>query len=873
MPLRGEERRGRAADDAAPPIPAALRFEALRRERLFAEPSGAGAGQYPGAGSGVRERAAQGTRDLSPLTLIHAPAGYGKTVAAVHRAEDLRARGVDVRWISAREYADAAERLIDELAEMARALESPAVVFIDDYEEATNVETDLALAQLLSLGDRLSLVIASRRLAALDGPVVSGRVATVRITEAELRFTDAETASLAETASTGRVDLVSRLQSFCDGWPLPVAGVIREFKPQMRSSALLELAASYAHQMFELLPSDRLRRVLLAAIAGDFATPAHLARLTGISEKECIADLLALEAHGLVRRTWYSDGLRIVGHPGVREPLEDRARSEFGQAALRRWQIENARAVNLVEPEAAFTRLLRCEAYEEAEAVLSAHFLELSEGRNAQLLHQLRGAPYDRLVDYPVFIAARLQLEQADPDSDPAVVKQLFDDMKARVSEQLVDGSVRNLAAEIVSLGMLSVGERMRGSGESLMLARELQRRLDANRGGALIPLSRTLPYVYAVAAYGGLVNGDLELSERGFASALEVSEELGDIDEMLRGFYGLAATAALAGRIFDAERILDRAREHAERTGAAAPQLSWMNGTLAELLIAIERLDADGFEEAMRRIRPMLDRAEAWPHFLIAENTMERLLHGRFRAFDMMERRRSEVEKIFVTVPFTRISLESGIATMHMLAGDYRAAAHELAKLPSGHPLVMNAMVRLELLAGSPEAALETARRAADRASAPRALVNALLLRAVVEWQSGDRDAAIASGSRLADTMTEHGFWSGIGLVPHSHIEAVADALAERGDARLAEFVARVPDIARFEPYEQLSQAEARIVSVLAEHETVGELAERLFLSPNTVKTHLKQVYRKLRVSKRAEAIERAAQIGLIPQGDSSDG
>lgn len=806
----------------------------------------------------------------APLVVIHAPAGYGKTVAAVQRAERLRSGGSAVIWLSGREYAerygeDGGLLLVEELEAETRRLEAPTTAIVDEYEHVTSVETDLALAQLLSLGERLSLIVVSRRLAALDGPVADGRVALARITESELRFSDDETASLAAAEGVSRVDLVSQLQRFCDGWPLPIAAVLRSAGSETRGPSLLKRAASFAHQMYELLPSDELRRVLLAAVAGDFATPAQIARLVGIDERECVESLLALESEGLVRRAWYADGVRIAGHPGVREPLEDRAQAEFGAQRLREWRIEGALAISRIEPEVALTRLLRSEAYEESEEVLSSHFLEVIEGENT-LLHQLRGVPRERLAEYPVLIAVRLQLEQIDPRSDPALVKQLFKDMKQRVAESFVVGSAsRNIASEIVALAMLSVGERMRGSGESLPLARELQRRLEANRGGPLAPIERTLPYVHAVAGYGGIVNGDLELAERGFRSVLQTAEELGDVDELLRGFYGVALAKALSGNIRDAEEHLELAREHRLRTGATPPHGSWLNRALAELLIAIERLDVEAFSSAAAEAWPWLDRAEAWPHFLIAENTMERLMHGRFRAHELMEEQRARIGEIFVTVPNLRNTLGAGIATMHMLAGDYRTAERELAKFSRDHQSVIIARVRLALLSGSPEPAIEAARAVSERGTNPRAACSLLLLGAIAEWQSGDREAAIRTASSLADTMVEHEIWSAVGLVPYAPIAEIAEELAERGDPRLREFVERPPEIARFEPYERLSQAEMRIVGVLPECETVGAIADRLFLSPNTVKSHLKQIYRKLRVSKRAEAIDRAVEIGLI--------
>ena len=50
-----------------------------------------------------------------------------------------------------------------------------------------------------------------------------------------------------------------------------------------------------------------------------------------------------------------------------------------------------------------------------------------------------------------------------------------------------------------------------------------------------------------------------------------------------------------------------------------------------------------------------------------------------------------------------------------------------------------------------------------------------------------------------------------------------------------------------------------------LATHLTFPEIASRLFISRNTVKTEAVSIYRKLGASSRSEAIERAVEVGLL--------
>ena len=61
------------------------------------------------------------------------------------------------------------------------------------------------------------------------------------------------------------------------------------------------------------------------------------------------------------------------------------------------------------------------------------------------------------------------------------------------------------------------------------------------------------------------------------------------------------------------------------------------------------------------------------------------------------------------------------------------------------------------------------------------------------------------------------------------------------------------------------LSPAELRVLPYLQTHLTFREIAERLFVSRNTVSSQVTAIYRKLGVSSRTEAVDRALAIGLI--------
>ena len=65
--------------------------------------------------------------------------------------------------------------------------------------------------------------------------------------------------------------------------------------------------------------------------------------------------------------------------------------------------------------------------------------------------------------------------------------------------------------------------------------------------------------------------------------------------------------------------------------------------------------------------------------------------------------------------------------------------------------------------------------------------------------------------------------------------------------------------------PYERLSKAETRVLHYLPTNLAVREIADELYLSTNTVRTHMRHLYTKLGVHRRSAAVERAHALGLL--------
>jgi LuxR family transcriptional regulator, maltose regulon positive regulatory protein len=65
--------------------------------------------------------------------------------------------------------------------------------------------------------------------------------------------------------------------------------------------------------------------------------------------------------------------------------------------------------------------------------------------------------------------------------------------------------------------------------------------------------------------------------------------------------------------------------------------------------------------------------------------------------------------------------------------------------------------------------------------------------------------------------------------------------------------------------PLDALSAAELRVVRYLPTNLKAPEIAAELFVSTNTVRTHLSHIYAKLGAHSRAEAVDRARELLLL--------
>lgn len=94
----------------------------------------------------------------------------------------------------------------------------------------------------------------------------------------------------------------------------------------------------------------------------------------------------------------------------------------------------------------------------------------------------------------------------------------------------------------------------------------------------------------------------------------------------------------------------------------------------------------------------------------------------------------------------------------------------------------------------------------------------------------------------------------------------------AAKGESVLSPGIAaRLLDQVRQPVKETVSQRELEVLQLIASGSTNRDVAERLFISEATVKTHLLHVYAKLGVNDRAAAVGAAFERGLLTPGDGT--
>jgi LuxR family maltose regulon positive regulatory protein len=343
-------------------------------------------------------------------------------------------------------------------------------------------------------------------------------------------------------------------------------------------------------------------------------------------------------------------------------------------------------------------------------------------------------------------------------------------------------------------------------------------------------------------------------------------------------------AAKALAAKALTVRELTARAAAESGAPGCdiAAESPPDVPADIALALVYLERNELARVRSALRRVdaglRARRDRAAAALASLVASWLY--LAEGHCdAALSMLARARQD----WSPPDWLEQRLTLAEARAQAMAGTAQAALRALNRCPA-MPKVDAATARAYAWAGAGD--LDAARRelryvfevaAAEPArTVDRVMIDALLIDARVHYASGERAAGRASLAQALRVARGEDIRLPFAM-EHSWMFPVlrADAELARSYQALSrlDLVAGAPqalaplaaDGAEPALIEPLTEREQEVLRRVAQLMSTAEIANELYISVNTVKTHLKSVHRKLAVAHRREAVRRAMQLKLL--------
>lgn len=848
------------------------------------------------------------------LLVVHGPAGAGKTLLLAQWCRDgvpadravlwldvtsaPSADGLWARVVLALEDSgllpDATDRARAEVARGGRPaaaavldvldrLSTPVVVVLDGYEAVSSPETDAGLLRVLGRTDRLQVAVATRR---TPGRLVAGGALGLDVgvlQPADLRLSTGEVAEvLSGAGAPAGPEIVERVREATDGIAVAVRAV----------------ALAAARGVVDLVPAARAELVDVAARGvvlglgirgGDRDAALVAARRTAVAEQltpELAAALTGGPADGLLTRleedglgTWQDrtdgSGADFALTPVVRAALRadlDRTAPEEVAGLLRTvvaWGLGAQRFYPALHAAAATGDL----------DLVTATVLRIwgsgqvrDAGETIRVLETLPRAA----------VARRPQL---------ALLLALLHNTRAEHRVRALEWFAVAAAAAVAHLPRATTPERaVLRAGESV--AMRLLGRGGRSRAAALAALDHLAavpPGADAtVDALRGLLHRQLGVSlmqagdvERGLgvtegALAFERADSLAAFSahSLTAGFLAVQGDLAATRPVVAAAAALEP-----PPTPATAYRRSTLD--LARVHLAVEDGDLDHAAQLLAALGDELRTNEFWPAFAEAQATAD-LLAGRAVAGEEALAHASRRGRRAPATATWRGRLVAARALLALAGGQAERGLALVEPVPVSQPAARVARGRLLLSLGRHDEArallaapdlpdegprLRATRRfllAAASTAAPVAGGPDVDARSDVIARS---DVATRAVREAAAILAAGGSRTGWALVSPAERAALADLVAHDGDlARLLGDLAAVPAaVADDRTRVGLSERELVVLRHVADGVGVAEVAARLHVSPNTVKTQVRSTYRKLGVRRRADAVARARELGLL--------
>ncbi len=797
------------------------------------------------------------------------------------REGDVCARGDALEGLAAPSGART-ERFLPLLVNALAELQAPVILILDEVHELTSPQSQQTIEFLVRHApEQLRLVLAGRA----DPPLpierlrVAGELTELRI--ADLAFDRGETAALCRELDLTLSDAdVDALWTRTEGWAAALRLAVLSLQGHPDPAHFLSELSGTDRAVADYLVSEVLahvaddrREFMLRTCIVDSVNPELANALTGLDRGALV--LAALEHSGAPLHPADTDGhgswYRF--HPLFRELLRAHlhyARPEEIPSLHRRaarWYAANG------ETMAAIRHSLCGSDWDQAGSLIAAHWLDLFlAGRSVAMRRPMAQIPPDVLTIDARLAAAFAGSRLQDGDLGGAahhltLAREARDELEGTAREQLE-----------VMLAVVALHD-----------ARLRTRAADCERlASKLVALSRSGMYPrwaalrsFALANLGAaqLWSGEPERAtvplQEGLALATEHHHEQIAMDCLAQ----LAIVHLLADRLTRAEEYGGRAAELAERRG-------WYDGPaaasayLAGASVAYRRGEFERAEGLLSHAASAAETAEA--PLRVATALLQALTlasagpRSAVQGVLKLRALRCAPELEEPLPRFLRIALADVHARVLLVAGEAveaRAVLEQVdPELASSAELALRRGA-LELSAGEPERAADMLAGLLEETPPPRTATHleAWLLSALVESGRGERRAAAQALDNALALAEDEPFRDAF-LLNGPAVGELLESQAQTGTAHpallevlLAGVCERGPAATLAEP---LTEREQRILRYLPTMLSNADIGAEVFVSLNTVKTHLRSIYRKLGANGRADAVEKARALGLLPSG-----
>ncbi len=339
-----------------------------------------------------------------------------------------------------------------------------------------------------------------------------------------------------------------------------------------------------------------------------------------------------------------------------------------------------------------------------------------------------------------------------------------------------------------------------------------------------------------------------------------------------------LALIETLRGRLSHAAELAADATggpdedESVGRPGGPASQA-------AEVALASVHLERNEISHARRWLKRALDALRTRPdklvgtaaHFVAARHSLAEG-HGRAALEIVDHARQGWTPPDWIEHRLTVLQSQACLAT-----ADLRSAIDLAGQAGPGSSLDAAVAMARALLSEDPAAARSALAGApTGEQASDDVLLAACLLDAQLSYESGDRPRGRRSLERALRLSEREQFRLQFAL-EGAWLRPVLRREPELAQAyrRLLEPDLIGPKMAELRPpgagqdvpllVEALSEREREVLEHVSAMESTAEIASEMYISVNTVKTHLKSIYRKLSVGHRGEAVRRAREFGLL--------